>query len=463
MLRERIYERLPVALQNAAVSFEGWRLKRLRFNAEFFRILAEYEKRMFASRDEVCGLRDRRIAEFVAHAAATTPYYRQSFARLGIDPQEIRGLADLARLPVLTKAEVQADSARFLSEAYLGAATVPVHTSGSTGAGLRFPAAIRGNREHWAVWYRYYRWHGIDYGTPCIHFGGRSVVPIEQSRPPFWRYNRALGQLLLSAYHLSDATAASYLAAMREFDAPWIHGYPSFVALAAGYALELGVRLNIRYVTLCAENVLPQQEDLIEAAFGVRPLQHYGMAEGVANASMCPQRKLHIDEDFAAWEFVEEPDAVTSIVGTNFANPAFPLIRYKVGDTATFDPAATCDCGRPGRIVDAIDGRQEDYIVTDKGARIGRLDHVFKDMVHVREAQLVQDEPGRMTVRIVKGPGYTDDDERRLRAEMRARVGEDVSFDVAYVDAISRTSRGKLRFVVSSLASGKIGVGTPLS
>jgi phenylacetate-CoA ligase len=180
------------------------------------------------------------------------------------------------------------------------------------------------------------------------------------------------------------------------------------------------------------------------------------MAEGVANASLCPQRRLHVDEDFAAWEFITGADGVTSIVGTNFANPAFPLIRYTVGDTATFDPHATCDCGRPGRIVAAIDGRQEDYIVTAKGARIGRLDHVFKDMINVREAQFVQDAPGRMTVRIVKGPRYTEDDERTLRTEIATRVGADVVFDLDYATTIPRTSRGKLRFVVSSLASGRI-------
>jgi phenylacetate-CoA ligase len=453
---ENAYAWLPVSLQNMAVSLAGRKIRRLRFNGEFFRILAEYEGRSFASFEVVKAFREARIREFIAHAAQTTPHYRDLFAKLRIDPREIRGLAELAALPILTKAEVQAAPERFLSEAMTNGGKVSIHTSGSTGAGLKFSATRRANREHWAVWYRYYRWHGISFDMPCLHFGGRSVVPIGQSKPPYWRYNRALNQTLFSAYHLSDATARDYLRAMRDSGAQWIHGYPSFVALAAAYAVQLKIRLNARFVTLSSENVLPQQESIIREAFGVLPIQHYGMAEGVANASMCPARKLHIDEDFAAWEFVESADGIVSIIGTNFTNPAFPLIRYSVGDTASFDSAAVCDCGRPGRIVSTIDGRQEDYVVTSKGVRIGRLDHVFKDMVNVREAQLVQDQPGRMTVRIVKGPAYMENDERMLRAEMTARVGGDMTFDIVYVDAIERTSRGKLRFVISTFASGKI-------
>jgi hypothetical protein len=70
------------------------------------------------------------------------------------------------------------------------------------------------------------------------------------------RYNKPGQQVLFSAYHLSDATARSHLDKMRESGAAWIHGYPSVIALAARYALELGHRPTIRWVTLGAETVV---------------------------------------------------------------------------------------------------------------------------------------------------------------------------------------------------------------
>jgi phenylacetate-CoA ligase len=453
--REAFYLRLPPVAQNWVTTLEGWRIQRVRFNREFHDLLEACRERLSWSHERAVAFRDERLREAVARAAATMPHYRAAFQRLGIRAQEIRTLADLARLPILTRPEVQAAVSSFTSEAISGRETMVCHTSGSTGTGLHFPATRRSHREQWAVWWRNWMDHGLALGTPCLQVAGRSVVPLAQQVPPFWRYNRAGRQILFSAYHLNDATAPSYLEEMRRSGACWMHGYPSMISLLAGYALELGVKLPLRWVTLGAENVLPHQVEVIRAAFGVEPIQHYGMAEAAANISLCRRGALHVDEDFAAVEFVPLEGDQYRIVGTNFANAAFGLFRYDVGDVATVT-GRTCDCGRPGRVVDRIDGRMEDFVVTRRGARLGRLDHVFKDLVRVREAQIRQSEPGRMTILIVKAEGYGESDEQALRQEMLKRVGEEVAFDVRYVDAIPRTSTGKLRFVVSTLASGQI-------
>jgi phenylacetate-CoA ligase len=260
---------------------------------------------------------------------------------------------------------------------------------------------------------------------------------------------------MFSSYHLNDQTAPAYLEEMRRSRAPWMHGYPSMVSLLAGYALGLGVKLDLRWVTLGAENVMPHQVEVIRAAFRVEPIQHYGMAEAVANFSLCRRGQLHVDEDFAAVEFVPWQGDQYRIVGTNLSNPAFGLVRYDAGDIATIT-GRRCECGHPGRVVDGVDGRKEDFVITRRGARLGRLDHVFKDLTRVREAQIRQDEPGRMTIWIVRAEGYGEKDEKALRGEVIKRVGDDVSFDIEYTDGIPRTSRGKLRFVVSTVADGQI-------
>ncbi len=85
----------------------------------------------------------------------------------------------------------------------------------------------------------------------------------------------------------------------------------------------------------------------------------------------------------------------------------------------------------------AIDGRKEDYVVLRNGARVGRMDHIFKDMVAVREAQIVQNEPGALIVRLVRAPQYTAADEARLRSEFASRLGQDarVEFRVRRIDS----------------------------
>ena len=103
-----------------------------------------------------------------------------------------------------------------------------------------------------------------------------------------------------------------------------------------------------------------------------------------------------------------------------------------------------------------IDGRQEDLVITHSGARLGRLDHIFKDMTRVREAQIVQSRQGHMVLKIVKGTGYTSEDECRLKKETLERVGNEVDFQIEYVRSLPRSKSGKLRFVVSTLPSGKL-------
>jgi phenylacetate-CoA ligase len=132
-----------------------------------------------------------------------------------------------------------------------------------------------------------------------------------------------------------------------------------------------------------------------------------------------------------------------------------PLIRYATNDLAGAAEHA-CPCGLPGRIIRSIDGRQEDYVILRSGARLGRMDHIFKDMVNIREAQILQAIPGEITLRIVRRDGFDDRDEQELLREAHKRVGEDTDIRVDYVQAIEREPNGKLRFVISELAGGSL-------
>jgi phenylacetate-CoA ligase len=455
---EAVYRKLPVAFQHAACSVAGWRVENGRLGGDFPRLLADAEARSFWARDEVRAFRDARLRAFIRHCFENVPFYRLRFEEARIDPDAIAGLDDLVGLPLLTKDEARERVSELAANGSPRHERKIVHTSGTTGGGLRFATSLRAIREQWAVWWRYRHWHGIRRGTWCAHFAGRSIVPAEQQHPPFWRYNFPGSQILFSGYHMSPQNLPSYVEELRRRRLPWIHGYPSLLALLAGHVLQSGAELGyrVKWVTTGAENLLPQQSQLIRRAFGIRPVQHYGMAEAVANISECERGALHVDEDFAAVEFLPRGSGTYAVVGTNFTNPLTPLVRYEVGDLVTLEPDRECGCGRSGRVVARVDGRREDYVVLKDGTRVGRMDHVFKDLVNVREAQIRQQQPGELTIRLVRLPAYDEADERELLRETAKRLGDDTQVRLEYVERLERSATGKLRFVVSELPEGAL-------
>jgi phenylacetate-CoA ligase len=449
MNRDALYSRLPRPLQHAAVSAAGLEIRLRRYNRDFESILRDCRERESWSDDRLRLHAATRLHSFLLLAEGASPFYRDRFARHGFDPHA-DGFAEAAaeRLSVLEKTDVRASAEAVRVGS--GRSAVAQRTSGTTGQGLHFFTTRGALREQWAVLWRYLGWHGIERGTPCGWFFEKTLVPREQRTPPFWRYNVPGRQVMFSTQHMSEENLPSYVDELRRRQLTWLHGYPSAIALLAEHVARTGADLGyaVTHVTLASENVLDHQRAAIERAFGVRSRQHYAMTEAVANASECERGSLHLDEDFAWVELVPDPvSGAARIVGTNFTNPAFPLVRYATSDLA-WTSTERCRCGRPGRVIH-VDGREEDYIALPDGTRLGRLDHVFKDATTVREAQLVQREVGELTVRVVPGDGYSADSEAAWLADLRRRVGDDTAISVERCERIPRERSGKLRFVIS--------------
>jgi phenylacetate-CoA ligase len=79
------------------------------------------------------------------------------------------------------------------------------------------------------------------------------------------------------------------------------------------------------------------------------------------------------------------------------------------------------------------------------------LDHIFKDALHVREAQIIQEKAGEIILRIVKESGFTSMEENMILKETENRLGASTLVMVQYVDSIPREQNGKFRFVISSI------------
>ena len=364
----------------------------------------------------------------------------------------------MRKLPVLTKDEVKAQVPSLRNPTIPQTDLHTCHTSGTTGGGLIFWETLTAERERWANWWRYRDWHGISLKTWCGYFGGRSLVPLDQATPSVLARKSARPASAVQCVSPEPRNCEGLPQGMFGLCrpvAPWVSLLRSrFWRVSCWTKDWLRPRL-LRIISTGAESLLPHQRELVRAAFGVPVVEHYGQSEAVANFSGCEYGRLHVDEAYSLVEFVPlGPNAEQyRIIGTNWTNPAFPLLRYDVGDLATLS-SEPCVCGRPGRVVHDVDGRREDYVTLPSGARVGRLDHIFKDLIHIREAQVFQAKSGKVILRVVKGDRYdAEGEEQRLLSEVRQRLGRELELEIEYHNQLARTSSGKLRFVVSEMRS----------
>lgn len=454
-MKESLYKMLPIPLQHIACSSIGKINNIKRYGKHFNNYLDLYLKSQWWSKEKLFKYRDRRLKEFIQFSYMYIPYYQRQFKQLGINPDMIQSIADISKyLPILTKNEVKQNYDDFLAPNLSRAKVTYLHTSGTTGSGFRFPTTLKALKEQHAIYWRGRIESGANMQMLHGSFSGRLVVPLSQRKPPFWRYNYFGNQILFSGYHINKENVKYYIEELNRKKVKWIHGYPSMLSLIASYMLEDSIKLDygIELITLGSENLSSYQLQQIKEAFGVIPKQTYGTTEATGGAFECQYGNLHIDEEFVAMEFLPIGDNQYKIIGTNFSNYAIPLLRYDTNDIATIVDKR-CECGRNSRIIKAIDGREEDYIKLYDGTKIGRLDHIFKDMIGVREAQIRQKVKGEIEVRIVKTSLFSTKQERLLKNNIKNYLG-DIKFKILCVEKIPRTKSGKLRFVISEESIG---------
>jgi phenylacetate-CoA ligase len=452
----QMYHRLPASWRSVAATMRGTYLRAWRYGPESERLIAEAIERDTWPIARWEAWRENRLAEVLHRAATRVPYYRAQWSarrRAG----DRRPWDVLANWPILEKDELRRHARAFVADDCNPRQMFHEVTSGTTGK----PVEVWWSRDAVRGWYalldaRCRHHFGVTRHDRWAMLGGQLVTAVSQQEPPFWVWNRALNQLYMSSYHLAPSLAPAYLDALTRYRITHLFGYTSSL-----YALALEVRRQRRHdltmaVTITnAEPVYPHQREVIRDAFG-SVCETYGQTEIVACASECDAGGLHIWPEVGHIEIVRGSATVLAgqsgeLVGTSLLNLDMPLVRYRVGDSATLAPRmATCACPRTLPLMQHVDGRTDDVLFTVDGRRVGRLDTVFKSDCHIQEAQIVQESLRRVRLRYVPAAQFTARDARGLAESLRDRLG-DIDVVLEPVRDIPRSSRGKFRAVVCAL------------
>ena len=414
-----------------------------------------------ASRDEIAALQLERMKWCLAHAYENVPFYRQSFDKAGVHPDDLKELSDLSKFPFTVKTDLR-DNYPFGMFAVPREKVIRIHaSSGTTGQptvvgytendldvwgtvvarSLRAAGLRRGNLLHNAYGY------GLFTGGLGVHLGaeklGLTTVPVSGGMTP--RQVRLIEDFQADGITVTPSYALSII---DEYAAQGLDPRNS--------PLKVGI--------FGAEPWTDAMRREIEDAFDMHAVDIYGLSEvigpGVANECVETKDGLHVWEDHFYPEVIDPatgevlPDGERGeLVFTSLTKEAFPIIRYRTRDLTRLMPGTA----RSLRRMEKITGRSDDMIIL-RGVNVFPT-QIEEQLMTVQglapHFQLELDRIGhkdQMRVKCECTAASADPDARmragqELRHKIKSVVGVTVVVEVSDPGSVARSQGKAVRIV----------------
>jgi len=321
-------------------------------------------------RDALQRLQLFRLQETVRRIAAQVPFYRQKFADLGVQPDDIRSLADVRRLPFTTGADLRANyPAGLLAVPY--DSTLRLHTSsGTTGK----PKALFFSRQDVE--------NAAELCARSFVMTGITPKDVFQNMMTYGMFTGALvthygaekvGCLVIPA---GPGNSERQVMLMQDFRTTFIHLTPSYALYLATFLEKHNINprrdLALRKAFVGAEPYSEATRRKIEDGLALDVYNSYGLSEmnGPGVAFECENKSgMHLWEDHFLIEIINPetgkpvPDGESGeLVLTTLCREAMPLLRYRTRDITSL-VTGTCPCGRTHRRLNRITGRSDDMLI----------------------------------------------------------------------------------------------------
>lgn len=404
------------------------------------------------TRERVGALQQARLQRLVRHAKARSPFYARHYA--GVDVGRPVRLGDI---PPITKADVMNHFDEFLTVRDLSTREVEGYLFGPEASRVpfyknRYAITMSGGTTGQQL---YYVMDLHEFATMMALAISRSPVPARLwARPPRVvmltsndaRYSSARFAASLGSTFVTIALIPPYLplpellARAAPLRPDYVAGYASTLRLVAELRRRGRLAWAPRALFSSSEQLTDIDRAFVEETFGAPVLDSYSLTEALQVARECVAgRRMHLAEDYHVLEnvgprgdAVPEGETGDHVLLTNLYNLTQPLIRYLVEDRLSLD-STPCRCGLPFASIARIEGRHMGYFfVRDAGGRLHAFSRMLSDLVEevrgVRDAQIVQNHVGEVTVNLVlpEGPGGAGvrrDAERVVRGFFDRAVG----------------------------------------
>ena len=405
-------------------------------------------------------LQQTNLQRFIGHIYQQVPYYRQLMQQQHLTPSDIRTVADLVKLPFLTKsvvsenfASLKADNAGELKR---------FNTGGSSGQPLIFLLGNERVSHDVAAKWRATKWWNVDIGDKEIVAWGSPIELGAQDRARIMR-DLLFRSQLIPAFDLTEQKLLAFLQRIRDSKPKMLFGYPSVYHLLAKTAQTHGIamdNLGINVVFVTSERLYPYQRELISKVFGAPVANGYGGRDAGFIAHECPAGGMHLSFEDIVVEIVDPASGEVlpagqsgEIVVTHLATSEFPFVRYRTGDIATLS-TKSCSCGRSLPMLESIEGRSTDFVVASDGTMMHGLAliYILRDINGIEAFKITQQSLELTDVDIVWSNGEVPEAiKQAIISGLKQRLGDGVTININQLDEIKPEKSGKYRYVISKV------------
>lgn len=418
---------------------------------------------------EVETLQEQRLGALLRHAHDHVPYYRGVLEDCGaVDPSGRVDLTAFTAIPFLDKDIIRSRGEALYSDDLDQRPWFRNYSGGSTGEPVAF---VQEEREdhHWgrAVTLLYDEWSGRRPGDKFALLWGseRDLAGKRSLRASYRRRTRRI--LVLNAFEMTPARMTEYVAAINRFRPRQILAYAGSLYQLARHIRDTGSSVHAPDgIMTSAESIYPEQRALIESVFRAPVFDRYGSREAGNMACECDRHLgLHVSAPTHLIELLRPdgslagPGESGEIVVTCFETYAMPLVRYRIGDRATW-AKGPCTCGRAWPLLEQVNGRVMDAFAIPDG---GTIDGCYFTMGFfgrdwMEKFQVVQESADLLRVFIVlRDPATPREsiagDLAEYDEHARTVLGPTCRVEYEFVDAITPSPQGKHRYTISKLAA----------
>jgi phenylacetate-CoA ligase len=404
--------------------------------------------------DVVAKFQRSRLSSLIAHASSESPWWR---ARL-LGTQQGRD-ARFTEVPLLTRDDYRASIAAMDGPLPLPREHGRAHkdsTSGSSGTPLAFYVCSLAGRLGGAHYWQDRIRQGIDSSRRIVRFDatiGDHPGPCVMDRP-----NVLLGRSAQLRRRIQQFKIEEHARWVSEVKPAYVIGPPMLLSgiMDVYEAGDVDAPRVDRLLTF-AETVTPEFRQRVSKVLGARTLDRYSCQEVGPIAFQCPLSDdyYHIASTNVIVEVLDEagkpsaPGQTGRVFVTSLHNYASPVIRYELGDLASWLPE--CVCGHSQPVLTTLLGRKRFLIRLPDGTR-KYFFFVAKHWLSVapfKEARIVQVSEAQIRAEFVLDRPLTAGEHQSLLEALKREITPDFQYEIVQLERIGWGPTYKRQDVIS--------------